>query len=42
MIQIAIAGSSDEKPLEKAERKAREFAKELGKYKDEVVLLTGG
>lgn len=42
MIQIAIAGSSDEKPLEKAERKAREFARELGKYKDEVVLLTGG
>ncbi|NJE08439.1 TIGR00725 family protein [Thermococcus sp. M39] len=42
MIQIAIAGSSDEKPLEKAERKAREFARELGKYKDEVILLTGG
>jgi len=42
MIQIAIAGSSDEKPLEKAKRKAREFARELGRYKDEVVLLTGG
>ncbi|MBO8175304.1 MAG: TIGR00725 family protein [Thermococcus sp.] len=42
MIQIAIAGSSDEKPLEKTVRKAKEFARELGKYKDEVVLLTGG
>jgi len=42
MIQIAIAGSSDEKPLEKAVKKAGEFARELGRYKDEVVLLTGG
>jgi len=42
MIQIAIAGSSDSEPLAKAVEKTKEFIKELAKYKDEVVLLTGG
>ncbi|KPU63391.1 oxidoreductase [Thermococcus sp. EP1] len=42
MIQIAIAGSSDSQPLPKAVEKAKEFARELAKYKDRVVLLTGG
>ena len=40
MIQIGIAGSSDPKPLEKAEKKAREFARELAKH--DAILLTGG
>ncbi|USS40305.1 TIGR00725 family protein [Thermococcus aggregans] len=42
MIQIAIAGSSDSEPLPKAVAKTKEFIKELAKYKDNVVLLTGG
>lgn len=42
MIQIAIAGSSDTEPLPKAVEKTKEFIKELAKYKDIVVLLTGG
>ncbi|AIF70365.1 oxidoreductase [Palaeococcus pacificus DY20341] len=42
MKQIAIAGSSDRNPLEKAAEKTREFARELARYKDDVVLLTGG
>jgi len=42
MKQIAIAGSSDENPKEKAAEKAKEFVRELAKYKDDVVLLTGG
>ncbi|AEH25224.1 TIGR00725 family protein [Pyrococcus yayanosii] len=39
MIQVAIAGSSDEKLLPEAERKARAFARALP---TDVVLLTGG
>ncbi|RLG07510.1 MAG: TIGR00725 family protein [Thaumarchaeota archaeon] len=39
---VAIGASSDPHPFPKAIRKTREFAKTLSKYKDEVVLLTGG
>ncbi|CAB49158.1 TIGR00725 family protein [Pyrococcus abyssi] len=39
MIQIAIAGSSDEKPFEKAVEKAKKFARALP---TNVILLTGG
>ncbi|BAA29327.1 TIGR00725 family protein [Pyrococcus horikoshii] len=39
MIQIAIAGSSDEKPLEVAVRKTKEFIKALP---SDVILMTGG
>lgn len=42
MIQIAIAGSSDNEPLPKAVKKTKEFIEELAKHKDKVVLLTGG
>lgn len=42
MLQIAIAGSSDRDPHPKAVKKAREFARELAKYKGEITLLTGG
>ncbi|WP_042699207.1 TIGR00725 family protein [Thermococcus sp. PK] len=42
MIQIAIVGSSDNKPLPKAVKKTKEFIEELTKHKDKVVLLTGG
>ncbi|AEC51687.1 hypothetical protein PNA2_0771 [Pyrococcus sp. NA2] len=39
MIHVAIAGSSDERPLEKAIEKARRFARALP---TDVILLTGG
>lgn len=39
---VAIGASSDPDPPQKAFEKAREFAKRLARYKDEVVLLTGG
>ncbi len=41
-LQIGVAGSSDLHPFEDAVQKARIFAKTLLKYKDEIVLLTGG
>lgn len=39
---IAIGASSDPDPPLKAIEKTREFARRLAKYKDEVLLLTGG
>lgn len=39
---IAIGASSDPNPPPIAVEKTREFAKTLAKYKDEVLLLTGG
>jgi len=39
---IAIGASSDPNPLPKAVEKTREFAKTLARYRDDVLLLTGG
>ena len=41
-LQIGVAGSSDLNPFEEAVEKARIFARTLLRYKDEIVLITGG
>ena len=42
LIQVGIAASSNPKPLPKAVEKTIKFARKLAKYRNEVVLLTGG
>jgi len=42
LIQVGIAASSNPKPLPKAVDKTIKFARKLAKYRNEVVLLTGG
>jgi len=42
MLQIGIGCSSDREPLAEAAVKARAFAVTLSKYKDDVILLSGG
>lgn len=42
MLQIAIAGSSEERLKEEHVAKVRAFASKLLRWKDEVILVTGG
>ena len=39
---VAIGASSDPSPNSKAAEKARKFAETLAKYREEVILVTGG
>ncbi|MEM0441277.1 MAG: TIGR00725 family protein [Candidatus Caldarchaeum sp.] len=42
MLQIGVGCSSDKSPLSDAVVKARRFGERLARYRDRVVLLTGG